>query len=125
MNGDTLLRQEVEARIDEDGRDAMAEMMRDDDPACSCYSTTDNNGVLHPEYCRAHKIEAMAAQIAFGYLTYLRAFERECDARDREHIVLHMIRREDVRAQVVQVGRFWLVLAAWGQVKLKCDAWPS
>lgn len=87
-------------------------------PHCSCYSTTDNNGVLYPVFCRTHKLEAMAARVAFGYTTYERAFKRECDARDREHIVKHLMRREDTQAQVVQVGSFWLVLASWGRIKV-------
>lgn len=103
--------------IDQAMREGFRELARTGE-LCECWSTTDNNGVLHPEYCRVHKIEANAARIAFGATTYERAFERECDARDREHIVLHMIRREDKRAQVVPVGRFWLVLAAWGRVEV-------
>lgn len=110
--------------IDQAMRDGFRELARTGE-LCECWSTTDNNGVLHPEYCRAHKLEAMAAQIAFGYTTYTRAFLRECDARDRAHIVLHLMRREDTRAQVVKVGRFWLVMASWGRVKLKTDEWPA
>lgn len=111
--------------VDEMMRAGMHELARRGDPlVCECWSTTDNNGVLRVEWCRAHKLEAMAAEIAFGYPTYVRTFDRECDALDRQHIVLHMIRREDVRAQVVKVGRFWLVLASWGRIKVKAVEWP-
>lgn len=105
--------------LHEQMRAGMQKLARRGDPlVCECWSTTDNNGVLHVEWCPAHKREAMAAQIAFGATTYVRAFNRECDARDRAHIVKHLMRREDKRAQVVQVERFWLVLASWGRVKV-------
>lgn len=103
-------------------RDGFRELERRGE-LCECYGAYDNDGVLHPHYCEYHRKIAMAERIKFGYVKYERCFERECDALDRQHIILHLMKREDTRAKVVKVGRFWVVLASWGV--LRTDGWAA
>lgn len=110
----------MNAAVDDAMRQGMRELERGGE-LCECYAAVDNNGVLHPHFCPSHAKIALAERIRFGYVKYERAFDREQDAKDRQYIVLHLMRREDTRAEVVKVGRYWLVLASWGLIKT--DTW--
>lgn len=107
---------------DEAMRAGMRELERRGE-LCECYAMHDNNGVLHPHFCHRHKLIASAERIRFGYVKYERTFRYEQDARDRANIILNQMRHDDTRAEVVRVGRFWLVLASWGLNKV--NGWAA
>lgn len=83
-----------------------------------CYSTTDNNGVLHPVLCADHAKErddALGAARWIG-VKYERWLDSEQDANDRATIIRTNYPSEGygTTVNVYQVGRFWLVRADWG-----------
>lgn len=82
---------------------------------CSCYSRTENDGVIYPVFCREHQI---VANKAIGHIThrYLRYFDTEGDAKDRAKIIRDRYPSEGygTTVSIYQISRWWLVAASWG-----------
>lgn len=84
---------------------------------CSCYSVSDDNGVLHPVFCTHHLGEKLKAYEHFRITPkYARYFTTEQDARDRWSIIHRNYPEEAYGTDITvyPVGRWWLVLGWWG-----------
>lgn len=97
---------------------AMEARARKHDPrSCACYSTTDENGVIHPVLCQAHRDEFHQALGGFHWVAvkYSRYFATEQDANDRVRIIRDRWPAEGygTTATVLQISRWWLVRANW------------
>lgn len=89
---------------------------------CSCYSVTDNNGVLRPVLCPRHQADLRKALAPDGYHvpTYERWFDREQDAKDRVKIIRDRWPADGygTTTAIYPVGDYWLVRADWSE---SCD----
>lgn len=86
---------------------------------CTCYHTTDNDGVIHPVLCEEHQAEKDA--VAWRQSTkYSRFFASHEDAKDRAKIIMNEwpAAGYGTIATIDQVGRWWWVQAWWAE---NCD----
>lgn len=85
---------------------------------CQCYSTTDNNGVIHPVLCAAHELDFKQREGAYSSITwkYKRYFNTEQDARDRVKIIQKQYPAAGYGTMiaVTKAGKWSLVRATWG-----------
>ena len=85
--------------------------------SCPCFSTTDENCVLHPVLCQKHRDEFHQTLGGFHWVLprYQRYFETEQDANDRAKIIRDRWPSEGygTTVAILHIGRWWLVRAHW------------
>lgn len=110
----------TDAQTDREIQDGMRELARQRDPIlCHCYSTSDDNGVLHPVLCQLHRDEFHQALGGFHWVTikYQRYFASEQDAKDRAKIIRDRWPSEayGTTVSIIPISRWWLVRADWSE----------
>jgi hypothetical protein len=104
--------------LDQAMREGIRELARQRDPLlCTCYSITDNNGVLHPVLCQMHRDDLHQLLGGFHWVEpkYQRYFETERDALDRARIILDRWPSEGygTTVPIFHISRWWLLRANW------------
>ena len=104
--------------LDRDLRAGFRELARQSDPIlCTCYSTSDDNGVIFPVLCQQHRDEHRKQLGPFHWVSvkYQRYFASEEDAKDRARIIRDRWPSAGygTTVSIIPISRWWLVRADW------------